>query len=206
MRKTILISILLVVTSVSSLAQGTDEWPQEYMNLSFVSSTIKPRGGEELNNRFGLGFTVMKTYSIGPILADMVQFGVDATWFDVNYANFKSKEIVDGYEEDFHLHQGDISLHAGPSVTFSPMQRLFFHAYFQYCPTFATLFTTDVETLYGNYSSMWAAGGLITYGPVGLGFEKRWGSVNYKALKPSDAEPFGKASLSGWRAFIAFRF
>lgn len=135
----------------------------------------------------------------------MLRFGIDATWFDINYSNYEIEHITYWETDKYQYHQGEISLHVGPSVTFEPIKKLAIHAYFQYAPTFAMLYTGDSETCYGNYASLWIAGGNISYGAIGLGIESRFGNTNYKPMGSSDSENID-SSLSGFRAYLTFKF
>ena len=46
---------------------------------------------------------------------------------------------------------------------------------------------------------------IISYGVIGLGTESRFGNTNYKPLGSSDSESI-KSSLSGFRAYLTFKF
>lgn len=205
MKKFILI-ITLIVSSVYSYAQETyKEWRKKYINLSFTNATMSQDNVQDLKSNYGLAFTVGKTYFLHKPIGDMLRFGIDATWFDINYTNYAIEHITYLDQQKYQLHQGEVSVHVGPSITFEPIKKLAVHAYFQYAPTFATLYNGQNETFYGNYASLWIAGGNVSYGVIGLGIESRFGKTNYKTFGSSETEDFN-SSLSGFRAYLTFKF
>ena len=173
--------------------------------MSFTNATISQDNVQDLKSNYGAAFTVGRTYFLHKPIGDMLRFGIDATWFDINYSNYEIEHITYWETDKYQYHQGEISLHVGPSVTFEPIKKLAIHAYFQYAPTFAMLYTGDSETYYGNYASLWVAGGNVSYKAIGLGVESRFGTINYKSIGSSDSEDID-SSLSGFRVFINFKF
>lgn len=206
MKKKIILFSVLVVSSICIYAQETNkEWRKKFINLSFTNATISQDNVQDLKSNYGVAFTVGRTFFLHKPIGDMLRFGIDATWFDINYSNYEIEHITYWETDKYQYHQGEISLHVGPSVTFEPIKKLAIHAYFQYAPTFAMLYTGDSETCYGNYASLWIAGGNISYGAIGLGIESRFGNTNYKPMGSSDSENID-SSLSGFRAYLTFKF
>lgn len=205
MKKIILLAVL-IVSSVCSYAQETDkEWRKKFINLSFTNATMSQDNVQDLKSNYGAAFTVGRTYLLHKPIGDMLRFGIDATWFDINYTNYDIEHITYWETNKYQYHQAEISMHVGPSVTFEPINKLAIQAYFRYAPTFATLYTGNDKTFYGNYATLWVAGGSISYGVIGLGIESRFGNTNYKPLGSSDSESI-KSSLSGLRAYLTFKF
>lgn len=198
--------IILFVSSICSNAQETNkEWRKKFINLSFTNATLSQDNVKDLKSNYGAAFTVGRTFFLHKPIGDMLRFGFDATWFDINYTNYDIEHITYLDSNKYQYHQGEVSMHVGPSITFEPIKKLSVHAYFQYAPTFAALYTGDSETFYGNYSSLWLAGGNISYGVIGLGIESRFGKANYKSFGSSDADNID-SSLSGFRAYLTFKF
>lgn len=205
MKKIILLAAL-IVSSVCSYAQETDkEWRKKFINLSFTNATMSQDNVQDLKSNYGLAFTVGRTYFLHKPIGDMLRFGIDATWFDINYANYDIKHITYRDTEKYQFHQAEVSMQVGPSITFEPIKKLSVHAYFKYAPTFAALYTGDNKTFYGNYASLWVAGGNVSYGVIGLGIESRFGKTNYKPFGSSEYENIN-SSLSGYRAYLTFKF
>lgn len=206
MKKINFIISILVISSLCINAQETNkEWRKKFINLSFTSATISQDNVQDLKSNYGAAFTIGRTYFLHKPIGDMLRFGIDATWFDINYSNYEIEHITYWETDKYQYHQGEISLHVGPSITFEPAKKLAVHAYFQYAPTFAMLYTGDSETTYGNYASLWVAGGNVSYGVIGLGLESRFGSTLYKPLGSSDKNNI-KSNLSCFRAYLTFKF
>lgn len=205
MKKIILLAAL-IVSSVCSYAQETDkEWCKKFINLSFTNATMSQDNVKDLKSNYGAAFTVGRTFFLHKPIGDMLRFGIDATWFDINYTNYDIEHITFKGSNKYQFHQGEVSMHVGPSVTFEPIKKFAVHAYMQYAPTFAAIYTGDNETFYGNYASLWVAGGNVSYGVIGLGIESRFGKTNYKPFESSETENIN-SSLSGFRAYLTFKF
>lgn len=205
MKKIILLAAL-IVSSVCSYAQETDkEWRKKFINLSFTNATMSQDNVQDLKSNYGAAFTVGRTFYLHKPIGDMLRFGIDATWFDINYTNYDIEHITFWDTDKYQYHQGEVSMHVGPSISFEPIKKLSVHAYFQYAPTFAMLYTGDSKTFYGNYASLWVAGGNVSYGVIGLGIESRFGKTDYKAIGSSDSENIC-SNLSGFRAYLSFKF
>lgn len=92
----------------------------------------------------------------------MIRFGLDATWFDLNYTNYKLEyRWEDNYDEEeepetSNFHQAEIGMQVGPSVTVNPVGKLNVNAYFRFAPSFSALY--DDDTLLGNYASYFVTG------------------------------------------------
>lgn len=206
MKKKIILFSVLVVSSICIYAQETSkEWRKKFINLSFTNATISQDNVQDLKSNYGVAFTVGRTFFLHKPIGDMLRFGIDATWFDVNYCNYKIKHITYWRTEDYQYQQGEISMHIGPSISFNPIRKLSVHGYVQYCPTFAMLYNTSSKDIFGNYASIWVGGGSVSYGSIGLGIESRFGDTTYKPFKSSDYDKW-KVSLSGWRTYITIKF
>ena len=206
---------------------------RKYINLSFTTQTLEPLGeswlidnGESPESKIGAAFTVGKTYYVHrKPLGGIVRFGIDGTFFDINYANYKSRYVDEWYDGsslqkevyESTLHQAEIGVQVGPSVTVTPVSKLKVHAYFRYAPSFAALYSTEAETIAGGYASFFVTGGSVSFGAIGIGAEYRWGKGNYKEFGASDDEgdivdgeyiatSKTKFKTSGARIYLNFRF
>lgn len=195
-----------ILSCISSFAQETDkEWRKKFINLSFTNATMSQDNVQDLKSNYGAAFTIGKTYFLHKPIGNMLRLGIDVTWFDINYTNYDIEHITFKGTNKYQYHQGEVSMHVGPSVTFEPIKKFAIHAYMQYAPTFAAIYTGDSEIFYGNYASLWVAGGNVSYGVIGLGIESRFGKTNYKPFGSSETENIN-SSLSGFRAYLAFKF
>lgn len=205
MKKLFLIATF-IVSYISSFAQEKDnEWRKKFINLSFTNATLSQDNTHDLKSNYGVAFTVGRTYFLHKPIGNMLRFSIDATWFDINYTNYDIEHITHWGTNKYQYHQGEVSMHVGPSVTFEPFKRFTLHAYFQYAPTFAVIYTENDDLFYGNYASMWVTGGNVSYGFIGLGIESRFGNLSYKPFKSADSENFN-ACLSSFRAYLTFKF
>lgn len=187
------------------------KWRNKYINFGYTNMTIKQDDAPDLKSDFGAAFTVGRTFYLHkkPI-ANMIRLGIDATWIDLNYANYKMLVMdKDDDENDYTYHQGDISMHIGPSITINPVSKLNIHGYFRFAPTFSGFY--DNDSFYVNYAKVFVGGGSVSYGIIGLGIESRFGDCKYKRIVlPEEEENESpnriKTTLSGWRAYLTVRF
>ncbi len=175
------------------------------MILGFTNATLSQDNVQDLKSNYGVALAIGRTYFLNKPIGDKLRFGIDATWLDINYTNYDIEHITYWDTDKYQYHQGEVSMHVGPSITFAPFKKFTLHAYFQYAPTFAVIYTGNNDVFYGNYASMWVAGGNVSYGVIGLGIESRFGNINYKPFKSSDSETFS-ASLAGFRTYLTFKF
>ncbi len=197
-----------VFSFTHTFAQETNRYyKKKYRNLSFTTTTMRQNNAPDLKSNYGAAFTVGRTFYLHKnSIARMLRFGIDATWFDLNYANYKIEHITHWETNEYDYHQGEVSMQVGPSVVLNPVSKLNIHAYFRYTPTFSVLYADD--TFYGNYATLFVGGGSVSYGVIGVGIESRFGSCNYKEFDIDKEEDSGtmKKKLSGWRAYVTFRF
>ena len=197
--------------SVAGYAQNIDDTGKKrnkYINISFANSTMKQDNFPKLKSNYGVGFTVGKTFYLHkqPI-AKCLRFGIDATWFDINYTNYKIEHITYWGTDKYDYHQGDVSMHVGPSLTITPVKDLNIVGYFRYAPTFSSIYANDEFS--GSYASMFVGGAALSYRVIGLGIESRFGNCKYNAFcfgEDSENKDKVKTTFSGFRAYISFRF
>lgn len=216
-RIAIILGIMLLSALMTfSLAQNTYTLRPSYLNLSYVHQNLKFAGADKVNSSFGAAFTIGHTYYIckNKPIANMIRFGLDATWLDLNYANYNFKDPMQ--EEKEKIHQLEIGMQVGPSVTITPVKNLNISAYFRFAPSFAALFMQEDKKVGRSYASFFVTGASVTYKIIGLGIEKRWGKCTYKGVNLEDGEdeetaysllPFSSAvKTNGLRIYLSFRF
>ncbi|MCM1441803.1 MAG: hypothetical protein NC131_21720 [Roseburia sp.] len=225
-----LLSFLVLSAAAQDEAKtATRHWRPKYRNLNFNSEKIT-LDGFSLDSKFGAAFTTGRTYFLHktPILR-MIRIGIDATWFDISYANYKTQWLDYGdedyysyddyygddedYDDEITIHKAEIGMQVGPSVTVNPVDKLNVHGYFRYAPTFAMMY--DDDAFRGNYASMFVTGISLSYGAIGFGIEKRWGTCKYKELFSDSDDDYDydysspdafKWKTSGLRVYLSFRF
>lgn len=204
--KKIVVLVFLLLTVTVCLAQGDDYgWRRKYNNFSFINTTMSQDGLPDYKSNYGVSYTVGRTFYLHAPIAGFLRFGIDATWLDLNYTNYKFKHITDWNTTKYQYHQGEISMHIGPSLSLQ-FGRLNIHGYYRYAPSYSILYAND--SLYGNYSTFFVGGAAISYGAIGLGIESRTGGCNYKSIASygdGDALPVA-ATYKGLRTYITFRF
>lgn len=209
--------VLLLITGLLALSAAAQEKAKpypKYRNLNYNIEKITLSDDSKLSSKYGAAFTTGRSYYVHkkPLLG-MIRIGIDATWFDLNYANYEQTWVDDyGYgeeEEKLTIHKAEIGMQVGPSVTVNPVGKLNAHVYFRYAPTFAALY--DEDAFRGNYASFFVTGISVSYGVIGLGIEKRWGDCKYKEFgggsedeEYGSSEPF-KLKTSGMRVYLSFR-
>ena len=191
-----------------SAQENNNRLRKKYRNLSFVKQEFEPASyfgmDQTLKSNFGAAFTVGRTFYLHkkPI-AGLIRFGLDATWFDLNYTNYKLEyHWEDNYDEEeepetSNFHQAEIGMQVGPSVTVNPVGKLNVNAYFRFAPSFSALY--DDDTLLGNYASYFVTGGGISYGYQlylfphwNIEFSAGVGFLHFeydKSAYPADKEP-----------------
>jgi len=183
------------------------KWRKNYINLGYVNTTMEQDGSLDLNSNFGATFSIGRTFFLHkrPI-GGVFRFGIDATWFDINYTNYKIKNITNEDTKNNEYQQGEISMNVGPSITIKTVGKLTIHGYFRYAPSFSGLYNND--TFYGNYATFFVGGASISYCAIGLGIESRFGDCKYKEIGSSKEEVAtnNKTKYNGWRAYLTFRF
>ena len=208
-----------VITTICLLAICTISYAQDkgktYLNLNYSSASLSQPATSSISNKFGAGFTIGHTYYLHkePV-ANLFWFGIDATWFDLNYNNFSYdyKSYNNDKTQKESIHQGEIGVHIGPSVSINPVDKLNVKAYFRYAPSCAVLYDTNADDPSFNYASMFVGGLSINYGIIGVGFEARFGSTKlqeYQFVRESGKKAEEKkvdTDISGFRAYLSFRF
>lgn len=186
-----------------------------YTNLAFAYSNFKQENYPSLKSDYGFSLIKGTTYYLHKPIAGLLRFGIDATWTDITYTNYKVNEYYSLYEEPekYSINQIDVALGAGLSATVNMFKHFQASLYFRYNPTFQMLLNhSEFE---GGFANMFSYGLNATYYRVGVGIEGRFGKAKTKTyLDLSDIEDAFtgttrhkiSTSLSGLRAYICFRF
>lgn len=193
--KNFLLSVFVLLTATVCLAQNDHYgWRTSYNNFGHLKSTLSLEGMHDLKSSFGFSYTTGKTYYLHAPIAGIMRFGIDVTWFDLNYAKYKVRQITHMYYDTFKYYQGDVSVHIGPSVSLQ-LGWLNIHGYIRYAPTYSVLYTST--SLYSNYATYFIGGASISLGGIGLGVESRMGERYY--------DPTSSIN-NGRKVYLTFRF
>lgn len=178
----------------------------KYRNIAFVKQSLQEQGetGEKWNSDYAFAMSMGRTYYLHrkPIL-NMIKFGIDWTYLDINYANYgkiNNNDLgdyenpsypdypyyPDEEEVDVNIgrHQFEYAMQVGPSITVNPIDHLKVNAYFRYAPTFSGIMIDDEFSC--NYASFFVTGAAISYKVISLGIESRWGKAKYNNFSMDD--------------------
>lgn len=210
MYKKLFALLLLSIPSLLAIAQETKK-RDSYVNFNYASMRLSQDGSPKLNSEYGVAFSHGHTYYLNKTpISNCLYFGIDATWIDVNYTNYKNVKIYDGTSssddsDNNYIHEGEISMQVGPAIIVNPTGKLNIEAYFKYAPSFSALYAN--EDFLCNYGSFFTTGGVISYGIIGIGIESRFGNSKYKTTSGSDDNSDKiKTKFSGFRAYLSLRF
>lgn len=189
---------------------------RKYMNIGYVSQSLtrKENGGGTWKSEIGFNYGQGRTYYLHkkPILG-MIKFGIDWTFYDLNFVKYKDKFGVFGgnadylgygdyYYEDGYLPplpdtegdeevfddmmQMEISTQVGPSVTINPVNHLKVSGYFRVAPSYSMLVAS--EELYHGYGTFFTLGGSVSFKIISIGIEGRWGNTKYNNIDLGNLE------------------
>ncbi len=201
----------------------------KYFNIAYVNQSLtqKDINGTWRSN-LGVALTSGRTYYLHkkPILG-MIKFGIDWSYFDINFAKYEDKfgffggDVYDSSQdggnyydpgdygtsggddgtgvETEDMYQAEIGMSIGPSVTVNPVDELKASLYFRLTPTMSMLYAAEeFSTSYGTFFSF---GGAVAWKAISLGIEGRWGNVKYDSMfdlsELEDIEDGGDIDLSG---------
>ncbi|MDH6358790.1 hypothetical protein [Parabacteroides sp. PF5-9] len=206
-RACILILTCVLAAVNTAVAQDGEDSPKRntYLNVGYVFQQLKGVDNNMLfNSDYGVSFSIGHTYYLHrkPI-ANLMKVGLDATFFDLNvadYTDYNSRHYNDGEDSDRTM-QIAAGMQIGPSLTFfPPVNELKGHLYVRYAPSFSGIVAN--EDLYANYAGFWLSGLAVSYKMISAGMELRWGSANYK----TGDEVKEKWQTRATRYYVSFRF
>jgi len=162
----------------------------KYFNIAYVKQTLTPDiegweklGGQELKSDFGAALVWGKTYYLHrKPLAGMIKIGLDWSWIDFNYAQYKQEETDYETGEIYSekAHQFEYGMQIGPSVTVNPVHHLKVSAYFRATPSYSMMYLND--ELYHHYATFCNTGFAVAWKTLSLGCEWRWGKAAYDGM------------------------
>ena len=209
MKKAIYLLLFLLAIPCIGFAQSDADkcWKKKYRNIGFVKSTLSQDGSADLKSNYGANLTFGRTYYLHktPVL-NLIKFGIDATWFDLSYANYDIMYEEDGYSDEYQFHTAEVAMQVGPSITLMPFRKFNIHTYFRYAPSFSCNYVE--EEFQGNYATFFVTGGTVSYKNLGIGVEARFGHTEFKPFLYDGDEEVDKVKTKtkGLRAFITLKF
>lgn len=212
-------SLKQTVSALSGKIEGKEKDEQvdeiwgkrrKYMNIGYVTQSLtrKGNGGGTWKSEIGFNYGQGRTYYLHkkPILG-MIKFGIDWTFYDLNFVKYKDKFGVfsgnadylgygDYYYENGYLPplpepsedeevsddmmQLEVSTQVGPSVTINPVSHLKVSGYFRVAPSYSMLVAN--EELYHGYGTFFTLGGSVSFKAISIGVEGRWGNTKYNNI------------------------
>lgn len=162
----------------------------KYFNIGYVKQTLTDKTfGGDITSDFGVSLSNGKTYYLHkkPI-AGMIKFGLDWTWLDINYAKSTlwTLDEESGSLSKSAMHQAEIGMQFGASVTVNPVHHLKVSGYFRVTPSYSGLYMN--EAFHHHYVTMLNAGCAVAWKVISVGVEWRWGSANYNGLSFADVD------------------
>ena len=115
-------------------------------------------------------------------LAGMIKFGIDWSWMDLNYAQYKLETYDYDTDELYSekAHQLEYGMQIGPSVTINPVHHLKVSAYFRVTPSYSMMYLND--EFYHHYATFCNTGFAVAWKVLSVGCEWRWGKASYDGL------------------------
>lgn len=176
----------------------------KYFNLNYVKQTMTPDiegwdklGGNELKSDFGAAIVWGKTYYLHrKPLARIIKFGIDWSWIDFNYAQYKLESPdYTGEILSEKAHQLEYGMQIGPSVTINPVHHLKVSAYFRVTPSYSLMYFND--ELYHHYATFCNTGFAVAWKVLSVGCEWRWGKAPYDGLSFDPMTGHASGDFSG---------
>jgi len=213
--KNYLLPLLLCLVTV--LANGQTRPGKKYLNVGYSSQTLRleedKEGLFELKSKVGATFNAGRTYFLtkAPV-AKLLNFGIDWTFIDLNYTQFKPSNEDFDEEESSKVQKAEIGMQVGPSVHLSIQGGFSVSAYLRYAPSYSLMYAD--EEFSSGYAGLMVAGLSANYTAFGFGIENRWGSAshNFKLNEETitgegeEESVAQKFKLNGPRVFLSFRF
>lgn len=190
---------------------------KKFMKIAYSWQNITPEHGEKLTGK--MGFSLMRGTTIylhkEPI-ENMLKFGID--WGGVtSYTKYEAKDETD----KVGLHQIDVGLAVGPSITVNPIEKLTVKAFFYFVPSYTMMLVDD--DFYSGFAPMFDYGLEVGWGTFALGIAGHSGSAKYNSMNSKfnnimaaaenlvlgtgeEAPKKTKFSTGAFQLYVAFHF
>lgn len=182
---------------------------QKSFHIGMAFNSWKPEDLPKFESNYGFTLGLNKTYMLhkNPI-GGFLKFGLDVSWFDVTYINYKANPLWEGTGDDYNdydydydygyddeledpnlgSHQIDIAVGVGVSATFAPffqsdnaLRYLKGKVYCHFMPTYSMMLISEPDDTRFNsaFVPYVTFGAEVSWKAIGLFVEGRWGSANY---------------------------
>lgn len=178
-----------------------------WVHQDLKSGDVKWKSSEGVAMFFGTTYMLHKN----PV-ADMIKFGIDANWTDINFVKYpKHISVAEDFDYDYDygfddaledvelkdlgVYQLDLGIGVGPSVTIAPFANfsnqlpyLKAQVYFHYIPSYSLLLISenDETKLNHGFCNFFSVGARFSWKLLSVGFETRFGSAKYKMAEFND--------------------
>lgn len=159
--------------------------PRHYLNAGYVLQRVDfddpayaAYGGKA---EWGASVEMGQTWLINRIpWGHMLRLGVDLSWFDLHYAQYKDPAADN--------HYASIGVQVGPSLTISPAHDFDIKLYARYAPAFAVYASQQFDNVLGGYAGYFNAGGSISWRMISVGCDTRLGLLDAPTLSSLRAD------------------
>ena len=199
MKKIFFLGVLTLCLSMTAMAGSNYSavWNKRatYFNLGYMGQELSGEyitaasGKQSLMSDLGGSLSWGHTFYLHkkPI-ANMVKFGLDWTWLDLNAAQYKATGSMENA-----FYQVDAAMQLGPSITINPVGRLKLSGYARITPTYSAFWMDN--TLAHGYATFYNYGATIAWRMLSFGVELRNGLKDKAEYKLIDIEESLEGSL-----------
>ncbi len=188
---------------------------QKTFKIGFLNNTWTPEAANgtdlgEFKPNYGFSLGLTKTYMLHPKpIAGFLKFGLEVSWFDLAYTNYKANpdwsryfssdnpfggldipETPDFEVPNFGSHQIDAAMGIGLSANFAPffwnesgnLRAIRAKLYGNFLPSFSAVIISEEDDTRWNtaFVPFYTIGCQIQWKALAFFVEGRWGSANYK--------------------------
>ncbi len=231
----LLACVVLLVCSETTRAGDREstgfKFPKNFVNIGFIHSNLSQPEFPSLRSNWGVALNTTRSYWIGKPIAGKLRLGIDVSWLDLNYTNYKVDMLTfDGYHDNFDVHEIELGLQTGIGAYWALPKSSGIHVFAHYNPCYSASYRGD-DDIKGSFGNFLVAGLAVNWKKLGLGIEYRWGKAKYDSVvdKFIDDEEddyyyddednynpshYGKpnasgkipTTISGFRAFVSLSF
>jgi len=209
--------LLLFATGVFAQADTARITPKRnYINLAYDhQKNIFDKGAlppETFKSWFGIAAEMGVTYFINEKnpASDMLYFGIDLSYLDIQFNSFKMKDTDEGgNSRERFTNFANLGIQIGPSLTIMPRERVAVNLFIHYAPSVAAYALPSYDYIYYGYAGYLTLGAKVTLRYVSLGVETRYtetklsysgGNVEIKSTNPLALK------IPNTRVILGFRF
>jgi len=182
--KTTIYSFVLLLFATGVFAQADKERftpKRNYVNLAYVhQKNMFDKGAlppETLYSWFGVAAELGVTYFVNEKnpASDMLYFGIDLSYLDMQFNSFKVKDPVEGANKrDRFTNFANLGIQIGPSLTVMPKERFSANIFVHYAPSVAAYALPSYDYVFYGYAGYLTLGAKVSLRYATLGVETRY--------------------------------